>query len=98
VLRHAERRVGRAGAAWATALVGLSAPVIVFAGRTTGESFSAAFLVISLAALEEPESTPRTLLAGAGLGAAFVARYASAVPVAAGVAFLPSFRRWRPLA
>ena len=97
VFRYGERRVGRAGAAWATALVGLSAPVIVFAGRTTGESFSAAFLVISLAALEEPESTPRTLLAGAGLGAAVVARYASAVPVAAALGYLLACRRWRQL-
>ena len=97
LFRYCERRIGPAGAAWATALVGLSAPVIVFAGRTTGESFSAAFLVISLAALDGPESTPRTVFAGASLGAAFVARYASAVTIAAALGYLLVRRRWRQL-
>lgn len=97
LFRYCERRIGPGGAAWATALVGLSPPVIVFAGRTMGESFSAAFLVISLAALDGPESTPRTVFAGASLGAAFVARYASAVTVAAALGYLLVCRRWRQL-
>jgi len=97
LFRYCERRIGSAGAAWATALVGLSAPVTVFAGRTTGESFSAAFLVLSLATLDGPQSRPRTLLAGALLGAAFVARYASAVTVAAALGYLLVCRRWQQL-
>jgi phosphatidylinositol glycan class B len=97
VFRYSQRRIGDQGAAWATALIGLTAPVIVFAGRTTGESFSAAFLVIAIAALDLRDSKSRAALGGAMLGAAVVARYASAVPAAAAIGYLAAQARWRQL-
>src|SRR5215467_688733 len=54
VFRYSARRVGLQWAMLATAAVALCEPIIVFAGRTMGESFSAAFLVIAIAALDEP--------------------------------------------
>jgi hypothetical protein len=97
VYRYSERRIGGEGAAWATALVGLCAPVVVFAGRTMGESFSAAFLVIALAALDRPASKAVAILGGAMLGLAVLARYASGVQAAVAIAYLAIQSRWRPL-
>ncbi len=97
VFRYTERRIGSEGAAWATAAIALCEPVVVFAGRTMGESFSAAFMVIAIAELDLPHSRARALLAGAMLGAAVVARYASAVPVAAAIGYLAFQSRWRQL-
>ncbi|HET9452518.1 MAG TPA: mannosyltransferase, partial [Aggregicoccus sp.] len=70
VHRYARRRVGPGPALLSTALVALYAPVLVFAGRTLGESFSAAFLVLALVALEDGAGRPRSagLAGGAWLG------------------------------
>ena len=96
--RYAYRRVGEAGGQWAVLAVGLYGPVLVFAGRTLGESFSAAFLVV---ALERLDRTGRiggdAFLAGLALGLAFVTRYGSAVFIAAVFAWLLVLRRWRSL-
>ena len=98
VFRYGARRVGAERGGWAAALVGLTAAVTVFAGRTTGESFSAAFLVIALATLDDTRSAGRIVFAGAMLGAAIVARYASAVPFAAAMIYLVTSRQWRTAA
>ncbi|MBI3182534.1 MAG: mannosyltransferase [Myxococcales bacterium] len=92
------RRLGQPLGRWAILLVGLYAPVITFAGRTMGESFSAAFLVIGLCALDR-EGGPRRwhLLGGAMLGLSVVARYGSAPVVAAAILWLLLARRFRPL-
>ncbi|MBN1204972.1 MAG: mannosyltransferase [Myxococcaceae bacterium] len=97
--RFAERRVGRAGGLLATLLLGLYGPVLVFAGRTMSESFSAAFLVVGLEALDRKERLERAgLLGGLALGLAVVARYGSAVFVAAALVWLVLAARWRVLA
>jgi len=98
VFRYTERRIGGRGAAWVIALVGLSAPVVVFAGRTMGESFSAAFLVVALEALDRPPARSTAFLGGVMLGLAVVVRYASGIEVAAAIAYLAIQARWRPLA
>ena len=97
VYRYSARRVGPQWAVLATAAVALCEPIIVFAGRTMGESFSAAFLVIAIVSLDEPGPRARALFGGAMLGAAVVARYASAVPVAAAIGYLAIQARWRQL-
>ena len=97
--RFAARRAGVAGGVLATLLVGLYGPVLVFAGRTMSESFSAAFLVVGLEALDRKERLERAgLLGGLALGLAVVARYGSAVFVAAALVWLVLARRWRMLA
>ena len=98
VFRYAERRVGQNGALWATLAVGLYAPILAFAGRTLGESFSAALLVISLERLDRPaEQTRNGFAAGLWMGAAIVARYGSAVFAGALLLWLVAARRWRQL-
>jgi hypothetical protein len=100
VFRYAARRVGPTGGLWAMAAVGLSAPVIVFAGRTLGESFSTAFVVIGLEALDPNRPSPRSvpgLLGGAALGLSVVARYGSIVLAAAALIWLVFRREWRLL-
>ncbi len=52
--KHAVRRLDEALARWVIPLVGLYMPILSFAGRTLGESFSAAFLVIGLEYLDRP--------------------------------------------
>jgi phosphatidylinositol glycan class B len=97
--RFAARRAGVAGGLLATLLVGLYGPVLVFAGRTMSESFSAAFLVVGLEALDRQERLERSgLLGGLALGLSVVARYGSAVFVAAALVWLVLARRWRMLA
>jgi hypothetical protein len=99
VYRHAGRRVGRDGALWATLAVGVYAPILAFAGRTLGESFSAALLVISLERLDRPaEQTRNGFAAGLWMGAAVVARYGSAVFAGALLVWLLAARHWRQLA
>lgn len=99
VFRYAHRRVGSGPAVWATVAVGLYAPVIVFAGRTLGESFSAAFFVIGIEAMDRPEVRFRSsFLAGAALGLSVVARYGSAVLVIGALSWALFRRRWRELA
>ncbi len=98
VFRYAKRRVGQDGALWATLAVGLYAPILAFAGRTLGESFSAALLVISLERLDRPVEQARNGFAGGlWMGAAVVARYGSAVFAAALLLWLVAARRWRQL-
>jgi GPI mannosyltransferase 3 len=97
--RFAARRAGPAGGLLATLLLGLYGPVLVFAGRTMSESLSAAFLVVGLEALDRKERLERAgLLGGLALGLAVVARYGSAVFVAAALVWLVLARRWRMLA
>src|SRR5260370_12333730 len=62
-----------------TALFALCAPVVVFAGRTMGESFSAAFLIIALGALDRPLSKSAAVFGGPLLGLAVVAPHAARV-------------------
>ncbi|HLL53195.1 MAG TPA: mannosyltransferase, partial [Myxococcaceae bacterium] len=71
--RYAERRAGHFGGLASVALLGFYGAWLVFAGRTMGESFSAAFLVIALEALDRPEPRRAGLLAGAALGLSVVA-------------------------
>jgi phosphatidylinositol glycan class B len=97
--RFTSRRAGQAGGLLATVLLGLYGPVLIFAGRTMSESLSAAFLVVGLEALDRKERLERAgLLGGLALGLAVVARYGSAVFVAAALVWLVLARRWRVLA
>jgi phosphatidylinositol glycan class B len=97
--RFASRRAGPAGGWLAALLVGLYGPVLVFAGRTLGESISASFLVVAMEALDRRERPARAgLLGGAALGLAVVARYPSAIFVLAALVWLVAARRWRLLA
>jgi hypothetical protein len=97
--RFARRRAGHRGGVLAALLMGLYGPVLVFAGRTLGESFSAALLVVGLEALDRTERPTRAgLLGGLALGLAVVTRYASAVFVLAALVWLVGARRWRQLA
>lgn len=95
--RYAERRAGWAGGTAAVLLVGLYGAWLAFAGRTLGESFSASLLLIAFEALDRPASTRAGLVAGLTLGLAVVARYGSAVLVAAALVWLAVQRRWRAL-
>jgi GPI mannosyltransferase 3 len=107
---YAARRVGSQPAVWAVLAVGLFAPVVSFAGRTLSESFSAAFVVIGCALLDASASPSgevaaaassddrwRPLAAGVALGLAVVARYPSAVFVAATFAWVLAARDWKTL-
>ncbi|MCY1016047.1 glycosyltransferase family 39 protein [Pyxidicoccus sp. MSG2] len=97
--RFAARRAGPVGGWLAVLLVGLYGPVLVFAGRTLGESFSASFLVVAMEALDRRERPVRAgLVGGAALGLAVVTRYPSAIFVLASLVWLVAARRWRLLA
>ncbi|MCY1075572.1 mannosyltransferase [Archangium lansingense] len=97
--RYAERRAGISGGRFALLAMGLYGPVLVFAGRTLGESLSTAFLVVALEALDRTERPVRAgLVGGLALGLAVVARYGSAVVVLAALVWLAAGRRWRVLA
>ncbi|AFE04404.1 hypothetical protein COCOR_01959 [Corallococcus coralloides DSM 2259] len=102
--RFAERRAGPWGGALAVLLVGLSAPVLLFAGRTLSESFSASFLLVAMEALDRPDTGADArvrragLLGGMALGLAVVTRYPSALFVVAALLWLVVARRWRLLA
>lgn len=99
VFRYAERRAGRAGGLLAVMLLGFEGTVLLFAGRTMSESFSTAFLVVAMEALDRAEEDRRAgALAGLTLGFAVVARYGSLVLVAAVLVWLAARRRWRSLA
>jgi len=76
-------------------LVGLYGLVIHFAGRTMGESFSAAFMVIGLERLDAARDRPWHVAAtgGAMLGLAVVTRYGSSVVVVAALVWLIVQRR-----
>lgn len=97
--RFTERRAGPAGGLFSAFLVGLYGPVLIFGGRTLGESLSAAFLVVAVEALDRTERPERAgLLGGLALGLAVVARYGSAVMVLAALLWLVGARHWRVLA
>ncbi len=105
VWRLANRRVGPRAAWWSVVLVGFSAPLVWFAGRTLGESLSTAFLVWGLERLDA-RSAPfdsaqgeRTaaFLGGVLLGGAEVARYGSAAVIVPALLVLAAQRRWKDL-
>ncbi len=111
VFSMARRRVGTEAGAVAAVLVGLSGPVLLFAGRTLSETHATAFLVLAVGLLEGaavplPGGQGRDrsrvrwwgVAAGAALGLSVVARYGSAVPVLAALAWLVASRRWALLA
>ena len=96
--RFSERRVGPRAAAFATAVLGLQGSVLIFAGRTLGESLSTAFFVMGCEALDRPGPSRRAGLLGGGfLGLAVVARYGSGVLVAGALLWLLLERRWERL-
>jgi hypothetical protein len=95
--RYAARRAGHFGGLVSVALLGFYGAWLVFAGRTMGESFSAAFLVVALEALDRPEPRRAGLLAGVALGLSVVARYGSAVLVLAALVWLAGARDWKRL-
>lgn len=99
VHRVVARRLAHRLALAAIPLAGLYGPVIHFAGRTMGESFSTAFLVIALERLDAARSRAWHVAAtgGALLGLAVVARYGSAVMVLAALLWLLAVRAWKPL-
>ena len=75
VFRYAARRVSAELAGWAVVAVGLYAPVLVFAGRTMGESFSTAFFVLGVVALDDARARPAVWRWGGallGLGHVFI--------------------------
>ncbi|MBK7862980.1 MAG: mannosyltransferase [Archangiaceae bacterium] len=104
------RRVPPELARWAVPLLGLYMPVLTFAGRTLGESFSAAFLVVGLELLDRAGSGDApdrevvgvrrraALLGGAVLGLSVVARYGSAAAVVGAMVWLLARRRFRDFA
>jgi hypothetical protein len=99
VYRFAARRAGPQAGGLSTLAMGLYGPVLVFAGRTLGESLSAAFLCVALEALDRTERPWRAGgVGGLALGLAVVTRYGSAVVVLAALLWLVGARRWRLLA
>lgn len=99
VVRLTARRVPSPFALASVVLVGLYGPVVHFAGRTMGESFSAALMVIALERLDAARGRQWHVaaLGGALLGCAVVTRYGSAVVVVAALGWLVAARAWRPL-
>jgi len=99
VHRLTARRVSSLLAAASMVLVGLYGPVVHFAGRTMGESFSAALLVLAIERLDAARERPWHVAAvgGALLGLAVVTRYGSAVVVVAALLWLLATRAWKPL-
>jgi GPI mannosyltransferase 3 len=101
VYRYASRRLGDLGGGWSLLAVGLFgayAPMLLFAGRTMGESLSAALLVLAFERLDRGQDA-RTDGAWGGLwlGLSVVVRYGSAVFVLAAVLWLLATRRFRLL-
>jgi GPI mannosyltransferase 3 len=99
VYRLTVRRLPARLALASMVLVGLYGPLIHFAGRPMGESFSAAFLVIALERIDAAPGKPWHVPAfgGALLGFAVVTRYGSAVMVIAALVWLVATRAWKPL-
>ncbi len=96
VYRLAARRVPEALARWAIPLLGLYGLVLHFGGRTVGEAWSAALLVWGLERLDDRDArAPQHALGGLLLGLSVVARYGSAVFVAAAMLTLLAQRRWK---
>ena len=89
--------------AWAgAAIYAVYGLVLLFAGRTLSESFSASFLVLAMARLDGTDRSRQGLVdgvwGGAWLGLAVVARYGSGVIVLAALGVLGLQRRWWALA
>jgi hypothetical protein len=98
VFRLCARRVDARWARLGVLLLGSYGVVLHFAGRTLGESFSAAFLVWAFERLDVRPGTRWTAsLAGALLGASVVVRYGSGVFVLAAIVQLALQRRAREL-
>lgn len=95
VYRLAERRLSPRSAKLAMGLVGLWWLVVTWAGRTMSESISTGFLLWALGHLDRRGRAREAALGGALLGLAVVARYGSAVFVAAAMVWLLVQRRWR---
>jgi GPI mannosyltransferase 3 len=95
VYRFAERRLPARRALWAMGLIGLWCLVVTWAGRTMSESISAGFLVWALERLDVRGKRKDAALGGALLGLSVVARYGSAVFVAAAMLVLLAQRRWK---
>lgn len=98
--RLTARRVDGPWALAAIPLVGLYGPVVHFGGRTLGESFSTAFMVIALeridaARMDADAKWHVPALGGALLGLAVVTRYGSAVVVIAALIWLGVTRSGR---
>jgi phosphatidylinositol glycan class B len=99
---YVERRLtsqGRAATWLGLALVAAFAPVLYLAGRTMGESLSAAFLVLACDALDRDDRPARQgALGGLFLGLAVVVRYGSAAFAVSMLVWLVLRRRWPALA
>jgi GPI mannosyltransferase 3 len=95
VYRLAARRLSAASARWAMVLMGLWCIAVTWQGRTMSESISAGFLVWALERLDARGKPNDAALGGALLGLSVVARYGSAVFVAAAMLWLLWQRRWR---
>jgi GPI mannosyltransferase 3 len=93
--RLGRRRAGPL-AGWVSAFALGCLPIyVVFAGRTLGESLSAALLLVAAEALSREERARESgLLGGAALGLAFVVRYGSLPALAAALAWVAVRRRW----
>ena len=94
-VRLGRRRAGELGGWVAAFALGVLPLFVVVAGRTLGEAFSAALLLVAAEALSRDER-PRGsgLLGGAALGLAFVGRYGSLPALVAGLAWVAVRRRW----
>ena len=99
--RYGARRLSSqpAAATWiAFTLFAAFAPLLYFAGRTMGESLSAAFLVLACEALDRGERPARSaVLGGVFLGLAVAVRYGSAAFVAGVLLWLLLRKRWAVL-
>ncbi len=110
VWRYLERRLSKLGGGWlvlAVLSVAAFAPMIVFGGRTMGESLSTSLLLLAAERLDrdpsarEPHARDATradgLWAGLWLGLSVVVRYGSAVFVISALVWLLATRRFRSL-
>ena len=98
-VRLGRRRAGELGGWVAAFALGCLPLFVVMAGRTLGEAFSAAWLLVAAEALSRDER-PRAsgLLGGAALGFAFVVRYGSLPALVAALGWVVARRRWLLLA
>jgi len=93
------RRAGIWGGWTALLALGLLPLFRVFAGRTLGESLSAALLVVAAEALSRDEEESRAgWVGGLALGLAFVVRYGSLPAMALAAVWVVARRRWQLLA
>ncbi len=106
VWRYLARRLATLGGMWtplAVICVAAWAPMILFAGRTMGESLSASLLLLAAERLDRSthgdhaaeDPRPSALWAGLWLGLSVVVRYGSAVFVLSALVWLLATRRYR---